>query len=129
MDDLTSFRALQRFVDYWERKNAAVEAARPADHPRFRASIVYDTQDRSVAAVTTMTVSRVPGFDDGCVSLSQTRGLTSEEFQLEFNPRLQAYSYNSSTHALAISGRSEKMGNYCVTMTPVEANGPGGRVK
>jgi hypothetical protein len=119
MDDLSNFRALQRFLDHWDRQEGAFEVAKATGQPRFRAAVSYDTQNESIAVTTTVTASLVPGFDNGRISISEAPALTREKFQLDFNPHIDSFAYNAGTHAFVIAGRSTKGGNYCVTVTPI----------
>lgn len=119
MDDLSNLRALQRFLDHWDRQEGVFEAAKATGHPRFRAAVSYDTQNASIVVTTTVTVSVEPGFANGHISLSETSALTREKFQLEFDPHINSFSYNAGTHAFVIAGRSTKGGNFCVTVNPI----------
>ncbi len=119
MDELSNFRELHKFLDYWDDKEDIFEMPKSSGHPSFRAVVVYESEKRTTTRVTSITACVLSGPNDGILSLGEAKGLRPEDYHLDFSPDFQEYRYAESTHALVVSGKSEKMGVYKVTITPV----------
>jgi hypothetical protein len=85
----------------------------------FTAQVAYYYSSRTTTFTTEVTVDT--GFDSGRVTMLENEQCPADEFHLDFRPKWQAMHFDRQSNILVISGKSEKMGPYKVSLSALIA--------
>lgn len=84
----------------------------------FAATIVYCSSPKTVTRKAAVMVE-TNGWQAGRITLLDARDFPTEKFHQDFRPKYQEMRYDRLAGTLVITGTSEKMGDYDVTITPL----------
>jgi hypothetical protein len=82
----------------------------------FPALVAYHHASKTKTFQTQVRVE-TDAWSDGAVSLAENNQSPSEQYHMDFHPKFQAMRYDRQSNILIITGKSEKMGSYQVTLS------------
>ena len=115
---MSNFAALFEFRDRW--RHLADPELREIQRFVLSCKVSFRAGSISVEDNSLVTINCFAGPSDGQVSVADTEILNSNYIHLDFSPNYQEYSFEESTGALRILGKSIKVGAYNVTLQPIE---------
>ncbi len=117
---MDSFDAIDRFVAHLEER-AGLDLDRYGNC-RFRCLVNYVSEVAQQTFQTNATIIR-SGLDDGKISLEDAGDLAADNFQLDFLAHRVRIVFDRCMACLLVVGKSARLGNYQVRVTPIL--GPG----
>ena len=116
LDTRKNYEAIFNFVEHW--RDVGLMEVNPYGNSNCKAQVSYNSLLGTQKYKTNVTLIR-NGYDDGRISLDEIGDLLSEDYHLDFTARIQTVCFSKKTKKLTVKGRSPKMGEYKVVITPI----------